>query len=391
MTAMPAPGAPGDAVGGSARPTSTRPPITWTTRRADTSDMAGILACREVTFAGEDLDKADAAYWNWEFVDNHAGPARLFVAVDGERIVGHYAVIPQRFVLDQQVLPGSIVVDVMTHPDYRFQGMFTRLGGYSLAQCEGDGDFEFTTGYPIREAVIPGHLKVGWRIRFRIGTYVMPLAMAPLLRARLPWLGKVPGLASVLGALPGAALRLWGKLRLGRGDAGVRIERREQVDAARLATFWEQVRAAPPAGCMLQERSAEYLAWRFDANPNRHYLYHLACDEGGKVLGFVVSRPAPLLDVEAMTVVDACLLPGVGEAVLRRLLADVRARAVEIGCPMLAMMVTQPNPYFPNPSRLGFLATPYRFSFITRPLAPGGRSEDDSLRWHLMWGDTDDV
>ncbi len=391
MSAMPAPEGSGDAIGGRARPAATRPPITWTTRRADASDMVGILACREVTFAGEDLDKADAAYWNWEFVDNHAGPARLFVAADGERIVGHYAVIPQRFVLDQQVLPGSIVVDVMTHPDYRFQGMFTRLGAFSLQQCEGDGDLQFTTGYPIREAVIPGHLKVGWRIRFLIGTYVMPLAMAPLLRARLPWLRKVPGLANVLGALPGAALRLWGRLRLGKGDQALRIERRDHIDAPRLATFWERVRAAPPAGCMLQERSAEYLAWRFDANPNRHYLWHLACDGSGAVVGFVVSRPAPLLDVNAMIVVDACLLPGVGEGALRRLLADVRARAVELGCPMLATMVTQPNPYFPKPSRLGFLPTPYRFSFITRPLAPGSRSEDDTLRWHLMWGDTDDV
>lgn len=400
MSAVPAAdggsGGKAEVVGGAAGPKATRPPITWTTRRASEADMDGILACRRVTFAGEDLDKADAAYWRWEFVDNHAGPARLFVATDeqraeGDRIVGHYAVIPQRFVLDQQVLPGSIVVDVMTHPEYRFQGMFTRLGSYSLQQCEGDGDFEFTTGYPIREAVIPGHLKVGWRIRFLIGTYVMPLAMGPLLRAKMPWLRKIPGLASVLGALPGVALRWWGRLRLGRGDPRVRIERRENVDAARLSVFWDKVRAAPPAGCMLQERSAEYLAWRFDANPNRHYLFHLACDEGGAILGFVVSRPAPLLDVNAMTVVDACLLPGVGEAVLRRLLADVRDRAVEVGSPMVAMMVTQPNPYFPNPSRLGFLATPYRFSFITRPLAPGSRSEDDTLRWHLMWGDTDDV
>lgn len=401
MSAMPGPaegskGSPKEPVGGSPGPKATRAPITWTTRRASVEDMDGILACRRVTFAGEDLDKADAGYWRWEFVQNHAGPARLFVAVDegraaGDRIVGHYAVIPQRFVLDQQVLPGSIVVDVMTHPEYRFQGMFTRLGSYALEQCEGDGDLEFTTGYPIREAVIPGHLKVGWRIRFLIGTYVMPLAMGPLLRARLPWLAKVPGLAAVLGAVPGLALRWWGRWRLGRGDQNVRIERQERVDAGRLATFWQQVRENPPAGCLLQERTAEYLAWRFDGNPNRQYLFHLATDPNGVVQGYVVSRKAPLLDVQAMTVVDACLLPGASELVLRRLLADVRERALEVGSPMVAMMVTQPNPYLPAPGRLGFLAAPYRFSFITRPLAPGGRSEQDTLRWHLMWGDTDDV
>ena len=166
--------------------------------------------------------------------------------------------------------------------------------------------------------MIPGDLKVGWRIRFLIGTYVMPLAMGPLLRARLPWLAKVPGLAAVLGAVPGLALRWWGRWRLGRGDQNVRIERQERVDAGRLATFWQQVRENPPAGCLLQERTAEYLAWRFDGNPNRQYLFHLATDPNGVVQGYVVSRKAPLLDVQAMTVVDACLLPGASELVLRR-------------------------------------------------------------------------
>ena len=392
MSAVPAPsGKSNDPNAAAAVPASTKAPITWTSRAASPADMAGILQCREATFVGEDLDKANAAYWTWEFVDNHAGPARLYVAADGARIVGHYAVIPQTFVLDQATLAGSIVVDVMTHPDYRFQGMFTTLGGYALKHCEQAGGLEFTTGYPIREAVIPGHLKVGWRIRFKIGTYVLPLAMGPLLAAKLPWLRKVPGLATVLGAVPGALLRLWGKLRLGRGDPQLRVERRDTVDRDRIGAFWQRVRATPPKHTLLQERTPDYLTWRFDANPHRRYTWHLASDAAGVVQGFVVSRIAPLLGVDAMIVVDAMLLPGASESVLRTLLADVRALAVAQRCPMVAMMVTQPNPYFPRPTRLGFLAAPYRFSFITRPLAPGARSEDDTLQWHLMWGDTDDL
>jgi hypothetical protein len=397
MSAMPAPQGRGE-VGGKPAPQSSEPPkppkkpITWTSRVASAADMAGILQCREATFVGEDLEKADPAYWRWEFVDNHAGPAHLYVAADGDRIVGHYAVIPQTFVLDRQRLPGSIVVDVMTHPDYRFQGMFTTIGAFALADCERRGGLEFTTGYPIREAVIPGHLKVGWRIRFLIGTYVMPLRMGPLLAARLPWLGKVPGLAAVLGALPGALLRAFGAWRLRRGaDAKVRIERRDTVDAARLDALWQKVAAAPPARTVLQERTAAFLAWRFDGNPNRDYTWHLATDQSGALAGFVVSRIAKLLGVDAMIAVDVLLAPGVDEGVLRRLLGDVRELAVARGCAMVATMVTQPSPYVPPPARLGFLAAPYRFSFITRPLAQDCRTEDDGLRWHLMWGDTDDL
>lgn len=391
MSAMPEPQGRGE-VGGSPAQQPAKKPITWTSRVASEADMAGILQCREATFVGEDLEKADPAYWRWEFVDNHAGSAQLYVAADGERIVGHYAVIPQTFVLDQHTLHGSIVVDVMTHPDYRFQGMFTTIGAFALADCERRGGLEFTTGYPIREAVIPGHLKVGWRIRFLIGTYVLPLQFGTLLAARLPWLRRVPGLATVLGAVPGALLRAFGRWRLGRGASStVQVERHAAVDRERLGTFWRAVRAAPPVGTLLQERTPEYLAWRFDDNPNRDYVWHLAVDAAGAVQGFVVSRVAALLGVDTMIVVDAMLLPGVGDDVLRRLLVDVRRLAEQRRCAMVAMMVTQPNPYVPPPGRLGFLAAPYRFSFITRPLAASCRIEDDRLRWHLMWGDTDDV
>ena len=61
---------------------------------------------------------------------------------------------------------GSIVVDVMSHPDYRKQGMFTALGRAGLADA-GQAGIDFSFGFPIRKEVMPGHLKVGWRHLFR--------------------------------------------------------------------------------------------------------------------------------------------------------------------------------------------------------------------------------
>ena len=372
-----------------------RKPVTWKTREASADDMAGILACRAVTFAGEEPEKGEPDYWNWEFVDNHAGPARLFVAEDEsktgtDRIVGHYAVIPQRVILDDKMLRGSIVVDVMTHPDYRFQGMFTKIGRCALDHCATDPNIEFTTGYPIRPEVIPGHLKVGWRIRFGIGTYVMPLAAGRVLASRFRWLDKVPGLAALVGALPGLGLWAWSQWRLRRRGT-YRVKRLDRVHAELFDKLWQQVRSAPPAGCLLQERTSDYLKWRFDDNPHRTYRYHVATDADGECVGWMVSRIASLLDAQAMIVVDACVLPGLGPELMRALIADVRDLALEQRCPMLAAMVTQPNPFFPAPGTLGFLATPHEFQFITKPLEDGTLSERDDLQWHLMWGDTDDI
>ena len=155
--------------------------------------------------------------------------------------------------------------------------------------------------------------------------------------------------------------------------------------------FWQRVRTTFPSDCLVQERTAAYLQWRFDANPRRDYVYHVVRNGSGEIEGFVVSRAATLLDVDAMIVVDACLPAGADLSLVRALVADVRRRAIEERCALVATMVTRPNPLFPHPVKLGFVPAPYRFSFITRGLAPGTRGEDDSLTWHLMWGDTDDL
>lgn len=363
-----------------------RPPPPWTLREAGPADRDGILECRAAAFAGEDLEKGDRDYWRWEFLDNHAGPARIFVAEHNGAIVGHYAVIPQRFLLDGRPLRGSIVVDVMTHPDYRNQGMFTALGRHALAACSSAPGLEFTTGYPIRPEVMPGHLKTGWRPRFKIGTYAAPIAGGALLRARAPRLARIPGLGALL-ALP---FRLWTRLHLlGAGPWSVR--RSTHADVPLLDGLWERFRAAAPPRCVVQERTGAYLTWRFDQNPGRAYMYHLALDGAGALAGFLVTRVAPLLGVPTLILVDALALPGAGLALFRLLAADARRRARELGCALMATMVTRPDPLFPDPIRLGLLPTPYRFTFITRELAGGTEIQDDTLRWHLMWADTDDV
>jgi GNAT superfamily N-acetyltransferase len=368
----------------------TKQPVTWTLREASRDDVDGILACRKVTFPGEDPEKAEPAFWRWEFIDNHAGPARLFVAEDGGNIVGHYAVIPQRFLLDRELIPGSIVVDVMTHPDYRFQGMFAALGRYALERCSTDPRLEFTTGYPIRPEVIPGHLKAGWRIRFKIGTWVMPLSSGRIMAGLSPRIGTIRGLRTLLATAPDLGMALWAHLAL-RRRGGTVVSRTTRCDPALFGVFWQRLRENPPRHCMIQERTPEYLSWRFDANPGRDYVYHTAVGAGGHLIGWVVSRIATLLDVEAMILVDACVLPGTHRDVVRALVADVRKLAIEQRCPMLAVMVTQPNPFLGNLSSLGFVPTPHKFSFITRELAERTICSDDDLQWHLMWGDTDDI
>jgi GNAT superfamily N-acetyltransferase len=373
-------------------PNTSRPPVPWRLREGVETDVPGILECWAAAFAADGVEPMTPEHWRWKFLGSPIGSAKFFVADHDGRIVGYYAVIPQTFLIDGREHPGSIVVDVLTHPEYQRQGMFTKLGAYALAHCRDDPRFEFTTGYPIRPAVIPGHLKVGWRIRFQIGTWVQVLSAAAAIRAKVPLLRRLPGLAAAAGLAPTLACRAWSRLRLD-GAARCRVERLDTADYPRFVRFFIAMHADLPRASAIQKRTPELFHWRYDGNPTHSYLYHVALADDGNAVGLAVTRQARLMGADCTVVADLLALPRRADrvAVLRRLVADIRGTALERGSALVAMMVTHPNPILPSPWKLGFVPIPYRFSFITRELAEQTAGNRDDLVWHLMWGDTDDV
>ena len=135
------------------------------------------------------------------------------------------------------------------------------------------------------------------------------------------------------------------------------------------------------------------MQWRYDNKPSQPYAYHAAVTEDREIVGLTVVRGTQLLGVNTMAVVDALSLDTAGGrlAILRRLFSDIRVSALSQNVALVAMMVTQPNPIVPSLWQLGFIPTPYRFTFITRGLTAITAIDSDDLAWHLMWGDTDDM
>jgi GNAT superfamily N-acetyltransferase len=359
----------------------------WKLREGTADDMQGILACRRAAFAGLDPEKARPDYWRWEFLDNHWGPSRFFVADDAGRIVGGYAVIPQQFLLDGQPVLGSNVVDVMTDPEYWRQGMFRKLSHFSLDTCARDSAMVFTTGYPIQPHVIAGHLKVGWQLPFRIPTWVQVLDATSLLRGKLPAIDRLPGLARLVGA-PATLVNRAIRARWPQRD--VRVVRQPTVDE-RFGGFTQRFHATVPPGVALQRRTADCLRWRYDDKPGNVYTWHVA-SRGGELCGLAVSRIRPLEGVDSIIVLDLMTSATGRERrhIVEALLADVRAYGRSQGAALLAMFLSRGSPLLPAPWTLGFLPSPFVFSFITFPFREPQLLQRP-LRWHLMWGDTDAI
>jgi hypothetical protein len=86
----------------------------------------------------------------------------MWVATDGDRVVGLRALMRWEFVRGPEVLRAVRAVDTATHPDYQGKGLFTAMTMHGLDEVRADGvDFVFNTP---NDQSRPGYLKMGWQV-----------------------------------------------------------------------------------------------------------------------------------------------------------------------------------------------------------------------------------
>ena len=318
-------------------------------REAGRADRDAILALRRAAFPGQDVDKQDHDFWEWQF-DGYAGRARIFVAEAGGAIVAHIGFIPQRYAKPEGVA-GALAIDAMTHPDYRRRRIFSRLTAYAAQRLR--SEFQVVTAFQIRSAVLPGMQAGGWRIAAECPVLIRPLAMlrfaADLARRKTTFEGRPP-------APSATSVR-----RLNRGE----------LDAIDGITGGSGV---------TQPRTRDFLEWRYMRSPAWRYDVE-GLFEDGRLQSFVVHRPSTLRGVRALAIADA----GGEAASLRVLLRDVLRRGKAAGASVAAALVTEAHPAAAAFRAVGFLRGPHRFHLLVQAFD----ARVEGLGWSLMWGDTD--
>lgn len=129
-------------------------------REATPADRPAIIElCRASLGWGD--DPRFEQLFSWKHDENAFGPSYMWVATDGDRIVGLRAFMRWEFVRNREVLRAVRAVDTATHPDYQGKGLFTAMTLHGLDVIEADGiDFVFNTP---NDKSRPGYLKMGWQ------------------------------------------------------------------------------------------------------------------------------------------------------------------------------------------------------------------------------------
>lgn len=160
---------------------------TLTIRRADTGDVPRALAVATAAL-GWDPDEPNEALFRWKHLDNPAGESPMWVAVDGDEVVGFRTMLRWRFAgAHGSSIDAVRAVDTATDPAHQRRGIFRSLTTAALEALHDEGvGFVFNTP---NDRSRPGYLGMGWRDEGRLAVRVRvssPRSLPGMVRARVP-------------------------------------------------------------------------------------------------------------------------------------------------------------------------------------------------------------
>lgn len=112
-------------------------------------------------------------YFQWKYLDNPAGPAVAYEALDGKTIAGYYGAMPEVWLVRGKPVTLFQSMDTMTDPDYRGRGLFTDLAKLTMKKIA-DEHSGWMIGFPGHTSIGGFVNKLGWkdithvRIRFSL-------------------------------------------------------------------------------------------------------------------------------------------------------------------------------------------------------------------------------
>lgn len=339
-------------------------------RRADLSDFERIYDTVDEAFG----HKRPRAVYDWLYRQSPLGPARCWILVEKATgdVVNASGRVPWPLARGDAPIEGAMLADDATLRRWQRQG----LGDLRRPARRADAWRQRSAAiYWPNENTRARLVKRGRAdsILGPLSRWVLPLRTSGHLHSRY---GIPKPLAPLAGGALDLALGVARSVRM-RGRR-VQVEELAAFDDAFDAITWKGM-AAPHLWC---PHDAEFLNWRYAANPAQEYACYSAVTNDAPC-GYAVVRIAPVRAV-LMELVFPPGAPDVAHALIRRAAKTARGA----GCPQLDFEITPSWPHAPILQRAGFIAAPSNI-YVN---AYSRRIPRDQARlefWQLVPGDQD--
>lgn len=249
-------------------------------------DQESALALIGACYGPDAAQKSRWMHWHFGLPGVKSG---TMVAEAGDALIGMQPLELHRHRFRGRPMLAGVLTGVMVHPDWRRRGVFRRL----ILACESRAwelGAELLTTMP-NELSRPGFIGLQWS--------------DPGERRLLAWIARPDRVLSE--RWPAAVRRLAGPIA--RVVAGRSVEGARSIEVLPVASFDESVsraveRHAAGFPGLVQERSVDWLKWRYDDGAPVRYGRLLAKRRGGEVCGLAVTARERREGREAGYVVD---------------------------------------------------------------------------------------
>lgn len=323
-------------------------------------------------------------HYNWKF-HSKVGPkiSAEYTANSEQDMLGYYAAIPYQYRLNRDIVNAAMVCDVMTGVKARGKGIFTKLGVYSTNEFAKEG-FDFTTGFPIRKEVIPGHIKAGWEIKFELPLYGKFIKFNSLLKKK-----RIQFLAPILNFFLSLTSKFLNQFCSSKNEnLSVETLTSDKIETiVGLNDFYNEWGNELKISLI---KDLDFLKWRLGA-PEKSYFLSILRDQN-KIVGVSISREVFKEGVPCMGILDISVLKSHHKYV-GLLTNEIVKNAKKVKAELLLVMMS--NYWFKNYKlkKNLFFKSPFKFYFILKKLNPNisSRILNNEENWHLMWIDSDDL
>ncbi|MDP3445882.1 MAG: GNAT family N-acetyltransferase [Ignavibacteria bacterium] len=326
---------------------------------------------------GETIQKTSHYLWKFHSFPDDVQSWEYACYFESE-MVGYYAAISYRYKIGRKITPVGMVCDVMTSSKHQGKGIFTQMGKFSTKELS--SEVPFTMGYPIRKEVIPGHLKVGWKIPFTLPLYIKFLRLNSLLASKK--LGFTAPVANIFLSV----YNFFKQTKYNRHyKSSIFTNINDIVGYESFAKEW----ADSLSNSLIKD--LPFANWRYAA-PERKYKFLSINDKSGKMIGFVSFRSILKEGVPSYGLIDYMVLPGCEDC--HGLIIEVLTRSAKTeGVEAIMTMMSKKSAAGYLLCKNGFLKSPFVFSLIIKNLTNEFGEEElfDENKWHLMWVDSDDL
>jgi len=222
----------------------------------------------------------DEVLWKWRYEENPARKHYSHVAVFEDRVVAHCGGTPVEFQIGGKRVPGVQLADLMSDPEHRVEGAFTRAYLSTWLSSGEEGvrvafGFGNPTGaeFALKRSKLPTWPTVPRRDRI--------VNAAPFVRR----FSKYSLISKALAFPANSLIRMVNSIGSPRETDMGSVEEITAFDAS-FDELWEAVAADIPNTIV---RTGAHLDWRYSRHPIHRYK-SFAFFDGGKLRGYIVLR-----------------------------------------------------------------------------------------------------